>query len=234
MKTEEEARTCWCPFARVLGHAVTSGQSSVFGPFNRTSINQDGEMTERLNHCDARCIASECMAFQWVPDHILTLPNGMKVVLDKTDEPLVAGGGWYWSGTYARHEDGYLHRRIIEKRWGRIPDGYFADHIDGDPLNNRRGNLRIVTPEQNAANAKSRGGTSMYRGVFENKGTGKWVAQISKAGQRQCLGTFLSEQAAAKAYDDAAKEIHGEFARLNFEPVQNSGRHGFCGLAGKE
>ena len=84
----------------------------------------------------------------------------------------------------------------------------------------------------NATNAKSRGGKSQYRGVYQQK-NGRWSAQLASMGRRISAGTYDTEEEAAKAYDDAAKSLHGEYARLNLTPVSNSGRHGYCGLASK-
>ena len=123
-----------------------------------------------------------------------------------------------------------LHVAIADRCFGEITKCYFVDHIDGNTLNNRRGNLRIVTPQQSAANQKSRGGASQYRGVSKGRGD-KWEVQLTSAGVRWCLGTYDTEEQAAAVYDKKAKEIHGEFARLNLEPKTNSGRSGYCGLA---
>lgn len=98
----------------------------------------------------------------------------------------------------------------------------FADHRDGNGLNNRRPNLREVTATQNAQNlakrrADSRTGapTSRYKGV-SSRGAGKWRARATLNGKAVSLGDFPSEDDAARAYDDFARKHFGEFARLNF------------------
>lgn len=96
-----------------------------------------------------------------------------------------------------------------------------CDHRNGDRLDNRRGNLRIATHGQNMVNRRG-GGASIYLGVTRNRMN--WQARIVPLGtgrekansQRICLGTFADEAEAARAYDRAAREYHGEFARLNF------------------
>ena len=171
--------------------------------------------------------------FRWIRDSYIAVNGNNTAVIDHEDDEL-AEESWWWDGRYLKGDLGYLHRRIVSRMMeSPLPEGMFVDHIDGNPLNNRRGNLRLVTKQQNAANARSRGGKSKYRGVHQQK-SGRWAAQISKAKYRLCLGTYDTEEEAAAAYDEAAKSIHGEFARLNLEPVENSGRRGFCGLAGKE
>ena len=89
-----------------------------------------------------------------------------------------------------------------------------TDHIDGDGLNNRRSNLRAATNRQNVRNSRSRAGTSQFKGVFRQ--SGKWRVGITVDGKKIHLGYFTDEVEAARAYDAAALQLHGEFARLNF------------------
>jgi hypothetical protein len=93
------------------------------------------------------------------------------------------------------------------------------DHINGDSLDNRRANLRIATPSQNAYNRpkiKSKT-SSKYIGVYFEKATKRWTVKIRIGpGKRIWLGRFDNEITAARAYDKAAKKYHKEFARLNF------------------
>lgn len=56
----------------------------------------------------------------------------------------------------------------------------------------------------------------MSKGVSWNKRREKWQADIGMSGKRKRLGRFNTAEEAARAYDEAAKELHGEFARLNF------------------
>lgn len=54
------------------------------------------------------------------------------------------------------------------------------------------------------------------KGVAFRKASGKWVARICTEGKQIHLGCFEHEIDAAKAYDNAARKCHGEFAGLNF------------------
>jgi hypothetical protein len=106
-----------------------------------------------------------------------------------------------------------LHREIMES-----PAGLLVDHRNGDTLDNRRSNLRLATHAQNTHNRrKTRTKTSSrFIGVYYDKRTGRWAAKIKNQERCKWLGRFESEIEAGKAYDEAAKKYHGEFARLNF------------------
>lgn len=109
-----------------------------------------------------------------------------------------------------------LHRLIDQ-----TPPGMLVDHVDGNGLNNVLTNLRRCTHSQNMANESvRRGGTSPYRGVrLIPRSKRPWRAQIhfSDNGRKRSksLGTFDTAELAAAAYDRAAAELFGEFARLN-------------------
>jgi hypothetical protein len=105
----------------------------------------------------------------------------------------------------------YVHRMIMNN-----PDKLCVDHIDGDPTNNLRSNLRLVTPQQNASNqSKSKNASSQYKGVCYYPKLNKYRAYINCNGQRINLGYYGSELDAAKAYNDKASELFGEYAKLN-------------------
>ena len=145
------------------------------------------------------------------------LTQGKIALIDDEDWPVVAGRTWcavrHHNTFYAkssRHPSVMLHRLILP-----VPGGYQVDHINGDGLDNRRLNLRMATHGQNQQNgAKPRNNTSGLKGVVR-KGT-LWGAQIRSGGKAYYLGTFSTRLQAAWAYDDAARRLHGEFARLNF------------------
>ena len=111
-----------------------------------------------------------------------------------------------------------LHREVLRFAGVEIPDGYHADHINRNPLDNRLANLRIVTSAQNNQNQRIRqGGSSRYKGVCWNKHASKWVAQIKHNGTLMHLGTFANQPDAARAYDEGATRLFGEFAHTNQE-----------------
>lgn len=91
------------------------------------------------------------------------------------------------------------------------------DHINNNPLDNRKSNLRIVTARQNSMNCKSRKGSSKYIGVSFDKKSKKWKAQIRPNGKQIYLGRFDDEIEAAKVRDIATKKYFGEHGKLNFQ-----------------
>lgn len=107
-------------------------------------------------------------------------------------------------GTKQKRTCEYLHRVILGAKKGE-----FVDHIDGDPLNNRRSNLRICTFGQNVQRARRGFGKSCFIGVSPQGK--KWQAKI----QNRSLGVFSTEEEAAQAYNLAAKKIFGRHCALN-------------------
>lgn len=107
-----------------------------------------------------------------------------------------------------------LHREIMHP-----PEGFVVDHINGDALDNRRINLRIATHAQNIRNKKTpSNNTSGYKGVVDTKcelRIRKFKAQVKFEGKRHHVGYYLTAKEAAHAYNVKAKELFGEFARLN-------------------
>lgn len=132
--------------------------------------------------------------------------------VDVQDIGLVCGYKWRWAknGSVVSDIDGKttrLHRHLIGNDCGVI------DHIDGDPLNNRRGNLRECTQQENTYNASlSKRNRSGVKGVHYKKGLNKWVASIRHDGKSVYLGCFPTLTDAAKARESAALKLHGEYA----------------------
>jgi hypothetical protein len=114
----------------------------------------------------------------------------------------------------------YMHREIMN-----APKGSIVDHRNRDSLDNTKRNLRFATPSQNCYNSRRRKkGSSKYRGVRFEKDKKRWRVEIRYNKTRKHLGYFDNEEDAARAYDEAAKIYHGEFAVLNFgEPPRHEG-----------
>lgn len=106
-----------------------------------------------------------------------------------------------------------LHRLIMSRLIGRdLKQGEMVDHIDGDTLNNRRSNLRIVNAIQNAQNRAVKPGTkSGLKGVSWDSRRKKWSAEIWVDKVKHFLGRFDDPVIAHQAYLKAAAEFFGEF-----------------------
>jgi hypothetical protein len=155
------------------------------------------------------------------------MANGRVALVDDQDYELVMQYRWHAKGTrrpngqmsgpYAAtsmHEGG----KCWTLRMHQLLTGWTeTDHIDHNGLNNQRSNLRPATRGQNSCNSlPTPGGTSRYKGVSWDKQAGKWLAVIRPQRKRRYLGHHVTEEAAARAYDAAAREFFGEFAYLNF------------------
>ena len=103
----------------------------------------------------------------------------------------------------------YMHRIIAGPARDEL-----VDHRNGDGLVNYRANLRVCDNRRNIQNRRVNKGCR-YKGVSRVKSL--YQARITHGGRRISLGYFQSEEAAARAYDRAAVELFGEFARPNFE-----------------
>lgn len=101
----------------------------------------------------------------------------------------------------------YMHRVIVG-----ASGGIHVDHRNGDPLDNRRCNLRFATCSQNCANRRiPSNNKSGVKGVYFNKAAGKWAAAIKVNGRKIHLGRFDSISAAADARTEAELRYQGDF-----------------------
>jgi hypothetical protein len=114
-----------------------------------------------------------------------------------------------WDTSSGRARGMLMHKLIT---------GYpLTDHKNGSGLDNQRTNLRHATARQNQYNLRPQiNKSSRYKGVCWLKDRKVWRAMIRTPDKRLYLGSFAIEEEAARAYDDAARHWHGEFARLNF------------------
>lgn len=126
--------------------------------------------------------------------------------------------GRYYRGRVL-YRNTFAHRAAAALYLGYWP--VEVDHWDHDGLNNTWANLRPCDRMKNAANRrKQKGCTSQYLGVSWCKEVNAWVAQAKLGGKSTNLGSFKSEEAAARAYDRAVVAARGEFANPNF-PVEH-------------
>lgn len=112
-------------------------------------------------------------------------------------------GDAYYAATHIKGKTVYLHRYLM----GVTERNEQVDHINGNTLDNRRSNLRIVMPQQNNHNRHkldSRN-TSGYRGVFWSTREGKWLAKIQVGGKQIHCGHFSDVHEAGKAVKEARR-----------------------------
>ncbi len=143
------------------------------------------------------------------------LSNGGVIVVDDDVYETVAAYKW------RRDARGYA-RRVTSQRGKEVTlmlhrvilgavDGDVVDHVNGNPLDNRRQNLRLASLTQNRANVAKVRGSSRYKGVTLHS-TGRWQAACSN----KYLGLYETEEDAALAYDAEARIKFGPFAAVNF------------------
>jgi hypothetical protein len=156
----------------------------------------------------------------------IELSQGKVATIDPEDWEVVRHHRWY-AGRYRgvfyacrsiRTPNGnrtrFMHQSVIA-------DAPEVDHVDRTKtLDNRRVNLRPASKSENGQNrgalARRRGRTTKYKGVYLDRHHGKFRAVISVNRKRVSLGYFGCPEDGARAYDRAARELHGEFAALNF------------------
>ena len=154
-----------------------------------------------------------------------SLGAGQYALIDDADWPSVGRHSWHiWrnrAASYGRRPTIYpatwvtIDGKRLHLRMHTFLTGLSrVDHVDRDGMNNQRDNFRECTPGQNSANTSAHAdSTSRYKGVSWHKLGRKWAAQIVGRGY---LGLFSDEKDAARAYDEAAVQLWGEFANLNF------------------
>jgi hypothetical protein len=151
----------------------------------------------------------------------IALTKGKFTTVDDEDYEMLSKYKWrYHPKNYAttdiKGKSERMHRIIMN-----APKGMDTDHIDGDGLNNQKVNLRICSRSQNMMNTVPRRDSSTgFKGVSFYKAYKfkKYESYINKDGKRYKLGYYKTKEEAALAYNKAAIELFGEFAKINCLP----------------
>ncbi len=160
------------------------------------------------------------------------LSRGLVALVDDDDFPLICGFKWHaargrslsevWYacaclGKAQALQFGKRHVKLHRLLMGFPNSPLKVDHRNGNGLDNRRENLRIVNANQSQMNRPANiQAVSQYKGVSWHKRSSRWQSQICAYGHHRYIGEFANEIEAALAYDREAILIHGEYARLNF------------------
>ena len=129
--------------------------------------------------------------------------------MDDSDAAELAKHKWsYLRGYASARLNGHglpvlLHRHLLGLAYGDLRQG---DHANRTRLDNRRCNLRVLTPAENSQNVPSRPGTSQYRGVSWVPSRRKWVAQAQFRGKQRNLGRYATEAEAARVAEAFRRE----------------------------
>lgn len=200
---------CACgKLATFTGNSLKLGQAKSCGCMR-------AERLKRGRRIDRHRSACAC------GNHVFVyLTNGFVGLASPEDACLVASQAWHAN----RLKDG----QWTMKGWGTKPFHRMVllnpqatiDHINGNRFDNRRSNLRLCSNAENVRNQKGHRDRrhSSFKGVTRMAKRGprkQWVARIQVAGKSMHLGAFPTEEDAARAYDRAAIEHHGPFARTN-------------------
>ena len=161
---------------------------------------------------------------------IISLTRGLQTIVDDEDYDFLMQWKWralkakrkkttqvwyaYRTTSRPNRKSVYMHREVMIR--SGIENPQQCDHEDSNGLNNQRKNLRHATASQNRWNMRKRTGcSSQFKGVYWHKKTKAWMARIAQFGKYHYLGLFNNESDAAKAYNDAALRLFGDFANLN-------------------
>lgn len=157
---------------------------------------------------------------------MMELASGHTTIFDADMVKLVEDKRWYstkgkntrYAVTRNRLEDGKVNSLFLHRLVTDCPNGMVVDHINGDGLDNRLCNLRVVTVAQNNLNSRVRNDSqSGLKGAYYDKKRGAYYSRITVNGKHMHLGTFSTAEEAAEAYAEASRKYHGEYGRTHLD-----------------
>lgn len=159
-----------------------------------------------------------------VPVTMRHVKASKRALVDDEDYEKVMLYHWYEKDTgYAISETGSTRKNKVRTLmhhlvFGKPPQGMVTDHINGNPFDNRKSNLRFCTHAENARNlAVAKDNKTGYKGVcFDSRPSKRkspWRARIKFNYKQIELGCYSTPELAHEAYQKAAKQYFGEFVR---------------------
>jgi len=166
----------------------------------------------------------------------IKLTQGKEALVDDEDYEMLNEHKWYARKCWNNKDKFYVMRSspidsngkqktiLMHRVITNAPKGKQVDHINGNPLDNRKENIRVCTHQQNLMNrGRANNNKSGYKGVSYKKRTKSminerskpWVAQIYLNDKKIHLGTYKTKEEAALVYNKKAIELYGEFVYLN-------------------
>ena len=149
---------------------------------------------------------------------ILILADGRECMFDMEDYDILRK--YHWSARKDGHVRAFVNGRqvelaryILEQNGVYIPEDKVVDHIDINPLNNRKYNLRICSFRENRMNhSLFKSNSSGYSGVSYRKDKDQWIARITIDYERLFLGYFDTKEEAIRARQEAEEKYYGEYS----------------------
>lgn len=191
----------------VDGHSLTSKHTQSCGCLWRDSITK---------------FTGSYSILQDIDDAVkYTREDGEYFIIDAEDYQAVSSINWYPrpSGPYGRKTwygakvKQYLHQFILLQNGIKVPKGYEVDHINRNPFDNRKCNLRVVTHQENMMNQSVMSSNkSGVTGVRYKPQSGKWCSTLTYNKNRMFLGYFCDKDEAIMARLKAEKKFYGDFA----------------------
>jgi hypothetical protein len=144
------------------------------------------------------------------------LNQGKVALVDDEDYGWLMKFKWSVSREYASRGNGANKKIRMHREIMGAPSSAEVDHINGNTLDNRKSNLRVVTHSENMKNRKLNSNSKTgYKGVCYDKLNGMYHVTLRYNGKKVFLGRYKNVVDAALAYNRGALEYFGEFARLN-------------------
>lgn len=205
---------CECGNETIVGGShLKSGHTRSCGCLMKESAAKQGRASRQYNK------------YEFKDDYVIGYTNqGCPFYFDIDDYNLVKQYCWYKYNGYIttntpielKNTNKYKNQIRLHRLIMNCPDDMVVDHINHDPTDNRKSNLRIATPLQNGFNRSTLcNSTSGVTGVSQYKDTGKWRAYIMLHNKQLYLGTYTNFEDAVAARKKAEEKIFGEYSYDN-------------------